>query len=73
MGAKPSKELKRKRIFGLRVDYLIAAILLDIFICVASLFLFPDWARSIVTLVILISVGFGAATSFIANFRKSNE
>lgn len=72
-GAKPRKESKRKRIFGLRTEYLIAAIILGIIISVVSLFVFPDWARSNLTLVILFPFGFATATTIIANFRKAFE
>ena len=71
--AEPNKESDRKRIFGLRIDYLIVGILLGILISVASLFLSPEWARSNLTLVILFPVAFAAATAFIANFRKAFE
>jgi hypothetical protein len=64
---------KKKRMFGLQIGYLIAGIALCILIIVASLILFPDWARSNFTLVVLIAVAFGVATQFIANFRKAYE
>lgn len=71
--AKPRNESKVKRIFGLRAEYLIAAIILGIIISVVSLFVFPDWAHSNLTLVILFPFGFAAATTFIANLRKAFE
>jgi hypothetical protein len=57
--------------FALRHKYLIAGIILAVVITVASLLLFPDWARSNLTLVILFPVAFAAATGFIADIRKA--
>lgn len=72
-GIKLDKESKRNRILGLRIDYLIIGMILGILISGVSLFLFPDWARSNLTLVILFPIAFAAATSFIASFRKAYE
>jgi hypothetical protein len=72
-GTKLGKESDRKRIFGLRVEYLIAAIILAIFIIVSSLLLVPDWARSNLGLVMLFAGAFATAISLIANFRKAFE
>jgi len=73
MGAKPSKGAKKDRFLGLRIKYVIAAILLTFLIIIVSLILFPDWARSNLTLLILLSLAFATATSFIASFRKAFE
>ena len=51
--AEGQAESKVKRIFGLRTKYLIAAVILWIFIIFASLLLFPEWARSNLTVVVL--------------------
>lgn len=69
----PRKKSERMRVFGLRIEYLIAAIVLGILISIASLFVFPEWARSNILLVILFPFAFAAATNFIANFRKAYE
>jgi hypothetical protein len=66
-------ESEAKRIFGLRADYLIAAIIFGILICIASLFLFPDWGLSIRALVILFPLAFVGVTNFVANFRRAFE
>ncbi len=69
----PRDKSKRKGLFGLRIGYLIAGIVLGIFISIASWFLFPDWARSNLLWLILFPIAFAAATNFIANFRKAYE
>lgn len=48
----PTDAPKKKRLLGLRVDYLIIGIILGVLISGVSFLLFPDWARSL-TLVIL--------------------
>ena len=67
------KGSRRRRIFGMLIDYLGLGIILDILISFASLILFPDWARSNLTLVILFFLCFGVATAFIASFRQAYE
>ena len=63
----------KKRILGLRADYLVVAVVLGIMISLASLVLSPDWARSNLALVVLFPVGFAGATAVIANVRRAFE
>jgi hypothetical protein len=60
--------LGQKRIFGLRVGYLIAFIFLFAVSVLVSWFVFPGWS-----LLVLVASAVVGVTAFLANFRKISE
>ncbi len=67
-GSKARNLLGQKRIFGLRVGYLIAFIFLVAVSVLVSWVLFPGWS-----LLVLIASAVVGVTAFLANFRKISE
>jgi hypothetical protein len=61
---------QRKRILGLRLDFLLLAIGLSIVISLGSLLQYPNWAQSIPALALLLAFAFYAAIDVIGKLRK---
>ncbi len=69
----PREKSNEKKIFGLRIKYLIPGFVLSFLITVFSWFWFPVWAHSPLALIVLFSVSFAGATAVVANIRKAYE